>query len=153
MRHSQARPHGIRSRVLADGAVMILLRAFPFLALVVLAYNALIVFGSRPTGVVAGQVRLPSGDLWSISTGDVFVVTALAFLFVELVSASARTVSIVNHALSLILLLICVIEFLLVQGCGTPEFLFITLIVAIDVVAGYSISVRLARRDLALASE
>jgi hypothetical protein len=129
---------------------MIILRAFPFLALVVIAYNALVVFGSTSTGTVAGEVRLPSGDLWSVSAGDVFIVTALAFLFVELVSASARTVSIVNHALSLLLLLVCVVEFLLVQGCGTPEFLFITLIVAIDVIAGYSISVRLARRDLAL---
>jgi hypothetical protein len=129
---------------------MILLRAFPFLALLVIAYNALIVFGSRPTGVVVGEARLPSGDLWSISTGDVFVVTALVLLFVELVSAGARTVSLINHALSLIVLLVCVVEFLLVQGCGTPEFLFITLIVAVDVVAGYSISVRLARRDLAV---
>jgi hypothetical protein len=132
---------------------MILLRAFPFLALVVIAYNAAFVFGSVPTGVVAGEVRLPSGNLWSISAGDVFLVSALAFLFVELISASARTVSVINHALSLIVLLVCVVEFLLVQGCGTPEFFFITLIVAIDVVAGYSISVRLARRDLALATE
>jgi hypothetical protein len=128
---------------------MILLRAFPFLALVVIAYNALIVFGARPTGIVMGHVTLPSGDIWAISAGDAFVITALAFLFVELVSASARTVSLINHGLSLVLLLICIVEFLLVQGCGTPEFLLITLIVAIDVVAGYSISVRLARRDLA----
>jgi len=132
---------------------MIILRAFPFLALVVAAYNALVVFGSTTTGVVAGEARLPSGDIWSISAGDIFVVTALAFLFVELVSASARTVSIINHGLSLLLLLVCVVEFILVQGCGTPEFLFITLIVAIDVVAGYSISVRLARRDLALGAD
>ena len=129
---------------------MILLRAFPFLALLVIAYNVLVVFGASPTGVVAGQARLPSGDVWSVSLGDVFVVTGLVLLFVELVAASARTVSLVNHGLSLVVLLVCVIEFLLVQGCGTPEFLFITLISAIDVVAGYSISARLARRDLAI---
>ena len=34
---------------------MIILRAFPFLALVVAAYNALVVFGSTTTGVVAGE--------------------------------------------------------------------------------------------------
>ena len=132
---------------------MILLRAFPFLALLVIAYNVLVVFGGSTTGVVAGQVRRPSGDVWSVSLGDAFVVTGLVLLFVELVSASARTVSLVNHALSLVVLLVCVVEFLLVQGCGTPEFLFITLIVAIDVVAGYSISARLARRDLAIERE
>lgn len=128
---------------------MIFLRAFPFLAFVVLAYNAVIVFGASTTGIVVGEVRLPSGDVWSISAGDVFVVTALVLLFVELISASARTVSLINHALSLVLLVVSVVEFLIVQGCGTAEFLFITIIVAIDVVAGYSISVRLARRDLA----
>jgi hypothetical protein len=132
---------------------MIVLRAIPFLAFLVIAYNVLVVFGASPTGVVAGQVRLPSGDVWSVSLGDAFVVTGLVLLFVELVSASARTVSLVNHALSLVVLLVCVVEFLLVQGCGTPEFLFITLIVAIDVVAGYSISARLARRDLAIERE
>lgn len=129
---------------------MILVRAFPFLALLVIAYNALIVFGGGTTGVVVGHVRLPSGDVWSISAGDAFVVTALVLLLVELVSAGGRTVSLVNHALSLVVLIVCVVEFLLVQGCGTPEFLYITLIVAIDVLAGYSISVRLAQRNLAL---
>ena len=129
---------------------MILLRAFPFLALLVIAYNVLVVLGGSTTGVVAGQVRLPSGDIWSVTLGDAFVVTGLVLLFVELVSASARTVSLVNHALSLVVLIVCVVEFLMVQGCGTPEFLFVTLISAIDVVAGYSISARLARRDLAV---
>ena len=129
---------------------MTFLRAVPFLALLVAAYNALVVFGGSTTGVVAGQVRLPSGDIWSVTLGDAFVVTGLVLLFVELVSASARTVSLVNHALSLVVLLVCVVEFLMVQGCGTPEFLFVTLISAIDVVAGYSISARLARRDLAV---
>ena len=129
---------------------MTFLRAVPFLALLVAAYNALVVFGGSTTGVVAGQVRLPSGDIWSVTLGDAFVVTGLVLLFVELVAASARTVSLVNHALSLVVLLVCVVEFLMVQGCGTPEFLFVTLISAIDVVAGYSISARLARRDLAV---
>jgi hypothetical protein len=123
---------------------MIVLRAIPFLAFLVIAYNVLVVFGASPTGVVAGQVRLPSGDLWSITLGDTFVVTALVLLFVELLGASGRRVSFVNHALSLVVLLVCVAELLFVQGCGTPEFLYVTLIVAIDVVAGYAISRRLA---------
>lgn len=128
---------------------MTLLRAFPFLALVVIAYNVLFVLGSGSVGGIAGHVTLPSGAVWQISSGDVLVVAALALLFVEMVSASSRTGSVVNHALSLLVFLVCLVEFLLVRGCGTPEFLFITVITFIDVVAGYSISIRTARRDFA----
>lgn len=128
---------------------MTILRAFPFLALVVIAYNILFVLGAGAVGAIAGEVTLPSGALWRITTGDVLVVVALALLFVEMVSASARTGSVVNHALSLLVFLVCLVEFLLVPGCGTPEFLFIAAITFIDVVAGYSISIRTARRDFA----
>ena len=130
---------------------MFLLRAFPFLALVVIAYNVLLVFGAASPGAIAGQVRLPSGAFWSITTGDVLVIMALAFLFVEIVSASGRTVSTINHGLSILVFLVCVGEFLLVPACGTPEFLFITLMTLVDSVGGYSVSARLARRDLEIA--
>ena len=129
---------------------MFLLRAFPFLALVVIAYNALVVFGTASLGAVAGQVRMPSEVVWNITTGDILLVVALMLLFVEIISASARTVSLVNHALSLLVFLVCVIEFLLVAACGTTVFLLITLMTLIDVVAGYSISIRSARRDFAV---
>jgi hypothetical protein len=132
---------------------MVLLRAFPFLALVVLAYNVFFVLGATAIGAVLGEVRLPSGAGWSVTAGDVHVVAALVLLFVEVLSASSRTVSIVNHGLSLVVFLVCVIEFLLVPGCGTPDFLFITLMTLIDVVGGYSISIASARRDLAIARD
>ena len=130
---------------------MFLLRAFPFLALVVIAYNIFFVLGATAIGAVLGEVRLPSGATWTITAGDLFVIAALALLFVEILSASARTVSVINHGLSLLVFVLCVIEFLLVPGCGTPEFLFITLMTLIDSVAGYSISARLAQRDVEIA--
>ena len=130
---------------------MFLFRAFPFLALVVIAYNVFFVFGATAVGAVLGEVRLPSGATWSVSAGDVFVVVALALLFVEILSASARTISVINHGLSLLVFVVCVIEFLLVPACGTPEFLFITLMTLIDSVGGYSVSARLARRTLEIA--
>ena len=40
------------------------------------------------------------------------------------------------------MLLVCVAEFLFVPACGTPEFLFITLMTLVDVVAGYAAPVR-----------
>ena len=130
---------------------MTLLRAFPFLALVVLAYNVFFVFGKTAIGAVLGEIRLPSGAAWSITAGDVHVVAALALLFVEILSASARTTSVVNHGLSLLVFVICAIEFLLVPACGTPEFLFITLMTLVDSVGGQAVSARLARRNVEIA--
>ncbi|MGV2979301.1 hypothetical protein ACERNI_03725 [Camelimonas sp. ID_303_24] len=124
---------------------MFVLRAFPLLALVVLAWNSLVVFGSATATTVVGQTTLPSGRLWPITTGDAFVVVAFALLFVEIISARARTSSLVNHALSLIVFLVCAVEFLFVPKCGEAVFLIITLIAAIDVLSGYCISIRAAR--------
>lgn len=132
---------------------MSLFRAFPFLALVVIAYNIFFVLGATAIGAVVGDVRLPSGAAWSVTAGDVLVISGLALLFVEMVSAGSRTVSVVNHGLSLLVFLVCVVELLLVPQAGTPEFLFITLMTLIDVIAGYTISIGTARRDFAYERE
>ena len=125
---------------------MAFIRAFPFLALVVIAYNVLLVFGGASAGAVAGEVRLPSGALWSVTTGDVLVIVGLALLFVEILSAPGRSrpVAKINNALSLLVFLVCVAEFLLVPACGTPEFLFIAMMALIDVVVGYAVPARTA---------
>ena len=130
---------------------MFLLRAFPFLALVVIAYNVFFVFGATAIGAVLGEVRLPSSVTWTVTAGDVHVIVALSLLLVEILSASARRVAVVNHGLSLLVFIVCVVEFLLVRACGTPDFLFITLMTLVDSVGGYSISARLARRNLDIA--
>src|SRR4051794_21568850 len=119
---------------------MIILQAIPALAIVVAAYNAVFVFGSRALGDVIAEVTLPSGDIWPITAGDVLILAALALLLLELVSVGARRISLVNHALSALVLFISIAELLLVRGCGTPEFAVITLILAVDVLAGYSIT-------------
>jgi hypothetical protein len=123
---------------------MFLLRAFPFLALVLIAYNVLLVFGAASPGAVAGEVRLPSGAFWSVTTGDVLVIVALALLAVEVVSNGSRSLRVarINNVLSFVVLMVCVAEFLLVPACGTPEFLFITLMTLVDVVAGYAAPAR-----------
>ena len=132
---------------------MSLFRAFPFLALVVIAYNIFFVLGATAIGAVVGNVRLPSGAVWSITAGDMLVIAGLALLFVEIVSASSRVVSVVNHGLSLLVFVICVVEFLLLPQAGTPEFLFITIMTLIDVVAGYTVSIGTARRDFSYERE
>ena len=129
---------------------MVVLQAFPVLAVVVAAYNFIVVLGSRAVGDVIREVTLPSGAIWPITLGDVFIVTALVLVLIEFASLGSGRASVVNHALSAIVFMICVAELLFVRGCGTAEFALITLIVGLDVVAGYSLTARLARRNLEL---
>ena len=56
---------------------MVLLQAFPVLAIVVGAYNFVVVLGSRAVGDVLHEVTLPSGAIWPITVGDVLIGTAI----------------------------------------------------------------------------
>jgi hypothetical protein len=45
--------------------------------------------------------------------------------------------------------IVALVEFLIVREAGTAVFLILTTICLIDVVAGYTVSIRTARRDIA----
>jgi hypothetical protein len=45
------------------------------------------------------------------------------------------------------LFVVCLIEFLVVRQAATSEFFFILVVTLIDVIAGFSITIRAARRD------
>ncbi len=97
------------------------------------------------------SVNMPSQEVWRVSYGDAFITIGLLLLFVELVrSTSSDGNAIVNHALSLGVLVLCLVEFIIVPGFATSTFFFLMFMAAIDVVAGFIISIRAARRDLSV---
>jgi hypothetical protein len=59
----------------------------------------------------------------------------------------------VDHALSMLIFIICLVELLTVRQAATSVFFFITVASAIDVIAGYSIGIRVARRDLSIGGD
>jgi hypothetical protein len=134
-----------------------MLRAFPKMLIVVLVYNLLIFSGSA-MGHQAGAllernvpVTVFSGDVWKISLGDGLVILALVLLFVEIIKATRTSRrEILNHALSTLILAGALTEFIVVKGFGTSTFFLITLMCLFDVVAGYTVSIVSARRDLAV---
>ena len=138
-----------------------LLAAFPLLALPVLFYNftALMVLeggfsalnAHARFGEPVASVPMASGALWILSTGDVLVITALFVLFVELLkSTQSRGTAIVNHGLSMLLFVVCLMQFLLLEAFATSSFFLITLMVLLDVLAGFIVSIVAARRDFAI---
>jgi hypothetical protein len=91
------------------------------------------------------------GAQWSFSRGDLIILVTMIFLFAELVKATyTSSVSLVDHGLSMLVFIACIVEFLVVDAAATSAFFFILVGALIDVVAGFTIGIRVARRDLAI---
>lgn len=97
------------------------------------------------------SMPMMSGGRWSFSLGDFILLIGLFFLFIEILKA-ARTKSdaLVNHSLSMVLLLFCVIGFLAFPGFGTSVFFLLMIMTLLDVIAGPIVSIVAARRDFGI---
>jgi hypothetical protein len=72
-------------------------------------------------------------------------------LFVELIKSTyTSAASLFDHGLSMLVFIICIIEFLVVDSAATSVFFFVMMGALIDVVAGFTIGIRVARRDLTI---
>ncbi|MCG8562658.1 MAG: hypothetical protein MI824_22905, partial [Hyphomicrobiales bacterium] len=117
--------------------------SLPWIALSLIAYNVIVfVFGMSFDAVLL-QLPMISGSLWTFLLGDALITFTLALLFLEILKAT-RTGgnSLVDHALSTVVFIICIIEFLVVPEAATSLFFFITIIALIDVIAGFSVTIR-----------
>jgi hypothetical protein len=93
-------------------------------------------------------VGMFSGDAWGVSFADVFMGLSLLLLFVEIVKATRTdAMSIVNHGLSMLLCVICIIQFVTMKGFSNSVFFLLTLMTILDVVAGFTITIVAAKRD------
>jgi len=129
------------------------LRSIPSLVLAFIIYNA-VVFVAGNTAVLDNalfEITMLSGGAWRFTVGDLMIVITLLLLFVELIKATYTTSStLVDHGLSMLVFIACLVEFLLAPLAATSTFFLIMVATAIDVVAGFSIGIRVARRDLAI---
>ena len=133
------------------------IRAIPLLIFVFLFYNLLVLFGgdANPNESLRKEVfgiTLPNGKFpWSFDRGDLVILMLLVMLFFELLKATyTSSTSLLDHALSMLVFVVCLIEFLMIPQAQTSIFFFLTVATLIDVIAGYTIGIRVARRDLAI---
>jgi hypothetical protein len=132
--------------------------AVPLLALPVLIYNLIALTLTGGFKAVDANARLgnqlftihmTSRAEWSVSMGDLLLAASLVVLFVELLkSTTSRKIAIINHSLSMVLFIGCLIEFLLFPAFATSTFFLITLMVLLDVLAGFIVTIVAARRDV-----
>ena len=134
----------------AKGRFIPPLLVFPFLV-----YNLVVFlfFGGNPVNWQFGlfTIPMPSGMPWAITAGDFLAVVGIILLFFEVLK-STRTAraSIVEHMLSMVLFVAFLIEFLLVGAAASSVFFLLMVMSLIDVVAGFTVSITSASRDVSM---
>jgi membrane-anchored protein YejM (alkaline phosphatase superfamily) len=123
---------------------------FPLLLIPFAIYNIIaFLMPGVAWGSVVSTVHMMSGVDWTMTTGDVLVALSILLLCGEVMKSSRisrRTI--IDHALSLILFLGMLIEFILVKQAATATFFLLLVVGFIDVLGGFAFTLRSAQRDL-----
>ena len=132
-----------------------MLASIPLLVIPFILYNLGLagIFGDGPNGdpwqTELFSFRMMSGGMFSMTLGILMIVIALVLFFVEIVkSTRTSNASILDHLLSTFVFVAFLVEFLLVKGAAHPVFFTLMVITLIDVLAGFSVSLRSAGRDI-----
>lgn len=93
-------------------------------------------------GMIGGNVE------WVMTKGDALLLLSIAMLFMEILkSTSTGTATIMNHALSMLVFIGCLMLFLLHPNFATSVFFIVTVMALLDVLAGVVVTIVSARRD------
>ena len=127
---------------------------FPLLLIPFAIYN-IIVFLIPGVGfdAVLTRVGLNSGGEWTMTAGDYLVCLAVLLLFAELLKSTRIGVrNVVDHGLSFLLFIGMIVEFVLVKQAASATFFILLIISFVDVLGGFSVSLRSAQRDFTVES-
>ena len=127
---------------------------FPLFLISFAIYNMIVFLTPGVSwGDVLLSVPMQSGATWVITLGDSLIALSLVFLFVEVLKATRTSVrSMLDHLLSTVIFIAALVEFLLVPQAATSVFAILLVMALVDVMAGWSVSLRAARRDLTVES-
>ncbi|GAB5460844.1 MAG: hypothetical protein HoeaKO_09350 [Hoeflea alexandrii] len=132
-----------------------MLAAIPLMIVPLIGYN-LVMIGLLGGGIAELQTTIfstsmMSGATWTMSMGDLLIVVALVLLFIEVLKATRTGPwSVIDHMLSMFVFVAFLVEFLLVRDAATQVFFILMVIAFIDVIAGFSVSIRSAGRDVSI---
>jgi uncharacterized membrane protein len=114
------------------------------------AYDILIVIGKTDLmGNALLRLRMMSGATWLLSVGELFIILGMIFLFIEVIKSTRTSqAAILDHILSTLVFIIFLVEFIVVKGAGSSVFLILCLMSLFDVIAGFTVTISSARRDI-----
>ncbi len=94
-------------------------------------------------------LNMMSGARWTFTWGDLILLVTLGVLFAEILKATyTSTASLVDHGLSMLVFVLALMAFLLVPQAATSTFFLLLVALLIDVIAGFTIGIRVAKRDI-----
>jgi len=127
------------------------LLGFPLLLIPFAIYNILaFILGMSFNETVFTFTMLSRAEL-GLTGGDLLVMLSVLLLYVEILKATRLgSRAIMDHILSLLLFIVMTGEFMIVSQAATATFLIMVLISFVDVIAGFSITIRTAQRDLSV---
>ena len=131
-----------------------MIAAIPLTIIPLLVFNILgFVYGGSPWANIVFKLRMVSGLEWTVSLGDLMVLLALAMLFFEVLRAARPApTTVTNHLASTAVFIIYLVEFILAAVAANSVFFILTVMSLFDVAAGFTISIRTARRDISVGS-
>ena len=137
------------------------IKAIPLLVFSLILYNVIAFLGGgsveNPIEIFQSKlfgIPMPMGGKWEFYLGDLIIIISLLLLGIEVIKATyTRGAGLADQALSMILAVICIIEFILVPKAATSIFFMIMMMTIIDVIAGAIIGIRTARRDFGIGGD
>lgn len=124
------------------------LRAVPLLGFVLVLANLLALLGEGFDTELL-KFTMTSGADMRLDAGDLVVLCGLLLLYVEIFKATRTSnASILDHVASLVVFVVALVEFLLLPRFAHGAFLALLVMTLIDVIAGFTVTLSSARRDL-----
>jgi len=132
-----------------------MLGAIPLLVIPFILYNIGLTgvpgVDGDPWKTVLFSQPMMSGGVFTLTLGDALIVLALVLLFIEVVkSTRTSNFSVIDHLLSTFVFVAFLVEFLLVKSAAHSVFFILMVITLIDLLAGFSVSIRSAGRDVTI---
>jgi hypothetical protein len=124
---------------------------FPLLLIPFVLYCMVAFLLNMDFGTLLFNVPLLAGRSMAVSTGDLLVLLGIFLLYIEILkSTRLASRAIVDHILSFVLFIVMIVVFIAVPRAATSTFLMLTALSCVDVIVGFTITIRTAQRDIAL---
>ncbi|MBF0399643.1 MAG: hypothetical protein HQL80_02035 [Magnetococcales bacterium] len=133
-------------------------QTIPLFAYLLLVYN-LVVFAVKlvpelTLNMELWSLAMMSGAVFSVKMGEALLMIGVIALYVEIFKATrGSTVSIFDHLFSMLTFVGFLVEYLLVAEAATAVFFTLMLMALLDVVAGFTVTIASARRDIGVHAE
>lgn len=126
---------------------------FPLLTLILLIYSGIALIAGPNTADVLNTIlinkTMKSGGIFTLEVEEILIICGLFLLFFEIFKSTRTSdTSILEHVFSLFVFLAFLIEFIFWDKLTCASFLIVGLMSLLDVIAGFSISITGARRDI-----